>query len=147
MADAMIWVCDTVDGTYQPLPWPKRGLSLDVMTIVDSARNANGVVVGQKIGRDQQKLNSMEWPYLTAAQWKTVLQFFRPGFYAYVKYISPETNGLTTRKMYPGDRSAEPWMMDVGNPTQIDPDHPEIYMVKPTHYINCKVNLIDVGKN
>ena len=147
MADAMIWVCKDTNGPYTPLPWPKRGLSLDVMTIVDFARNANGVVVGQKIGRDQQKLNSMEWPYLTAAQWKTVLQLFRPGFYVYVKYISPETNGLTTRKMYPGDRSAEPWMMDVNGTKVTDPDHPEISIVKPLYYINCKVNIIDVGKN
>lgn len=37
-------------------PQPRRGLELLSATIVDSARNANGVVVGQKVGRDQQKL-------------------------------------------------------------------------------------------
>jgi hypothetical protein len=44
----------TINGTK--FPQPRRGLELLSATIVDSARNANGVVVGQKVGRDQQKL-------------------------------------------------------------------------------------------
>ena len=36
-------------------------------------------------------------------------------------------------KMYPGDRTAEPWTVD--DVTGL-----------PTEYINCKVNIIDVGK-
>ena len=40
----------TINGTK--FPQPRRGLELLSATIVDSARNANGVVVGQKVGRD-----------------------------------------------------------------------------------------------
>ena len=36
----------TINGTK--FPQPRRGLELLSATIVDSARNANGVVVGQK---------------------------------------------------------------------------------------------------
>ena len=50
-------------------PCPRRGLEMLVATIVDSARNANAVVVGQVVGREQQKLNNLEWAYLTAEQW------------------------------------------------------------------------------
>ena len=42
-------------------PCPRRGLEMMVATIVDSARNANAVVVGQVVGREQQKLNNLEW--------------------------------------------------------------------------------------
>ena len=38
----------TINGTK--FPQPRRGLELLSATIVDSARNANGVVVGQKVG-------------------------------------------------------------------------------------------------
>lgn len=56
----------TINGTK--FPQPRRGLEMLSATIVDSARNANGVVVGQKVGRDQQKLNNLFWGYLTAQQ-------------------------------------------------------------------------------
>ena len=55
-------------------PCPRRGLNLMVATIVDSARNANAVVVGQVVGREQQKINNLEWPYLTAEQWSSILK-------------------------------------------------------------------------
>lgn len=129
----MIRVAKPGSGTWVDFPYPKRGLSIDTMTIVDSARNANGVVVGQKIGRDQSKLNSLEWPMLTAAEWKKILEMFEPQFYVFVKYPDPVTGAIVTRRMYPGDRSAEPWMMDTSTGL-------------PTHYINCKVNLIDCGR-
>lgn len=61
-----------INGTK--FPQPRRGLELLSATIVDSARNANGVVVGQKVGRDQQKLNNLFWGYLTAEQWSAMLQ-------------------------------------------------------------------------
>lgn len=55
------------------LPSPKRGVSPVVTTLVDSGRNANGTVVAQRIGRDQYKIDNLEWPWLTAEQWETIL--------------------------------------------------------------------------
>lgn len=113
-------------------PSPRRGLNLMVATIVDSARNANAVVTGQVVGREQQKISNLEWAYLTAAQWSAILREFR-NFYVTVSYPDMVNNTWTTRKMYPGDRTAEPFHLD--QVTQL-----------PLDYINCKVNLIDCGE-
>ena len=58
------------------MPYPKYGLNFIVTTTVNSARNANAEVVGQKIGRDQYKINSLEWPWLSADDWSYILQAF-----------------------------------------------------------------------
>lgn len=113
------------------LPPPKRGVAPIVTTIVDAGRNANGTVVGQRIGRDQYKLNELEWPWLTAAQWSKILSILSH-FFVYVTFPDPVTNSRITIKMYPGDRTGEPYYVD-GNEN-------------PTHYRNCRVNLIDVGE-
>ena len=113
-------------------PCPRRGLNLMTATIVDSARNANAVVVGQVVGREQQKLDRLEWAYLTAEQWSSILKEFK-NFYVTVTYPDMVNNTWTTRKMYPGDRTAEPFHLDPVTRLPID-------------YINCKVNLIDCGE-
>ena len=114
-------------------PQPRRGLEIIAATIVDSARNANGVVVGQKVGRDQQKLNSLQWAYLDAATWSAILKEFDNGFFVTVSYPDMVNNTWTTRKMYPGDRSAKPFHLNPSTGLPLD-------------YIECKVNLIDVGE-
>lgn len=113
------------------LPPPKRGVSVIVTTVVDSGRDANGAVVGQRVGRDQYKIDGLEWPWLTAAQWERILSILS-NFFVYVTFNDLVTNSLKTLKMYPGDRTGQPYWVD-GN------DH-------PTHYRDCKVNLIDVGE-
>lgn len=113
------------------IPAPKRGVELVVSTMVDSGRNANAQVIGQKLGRDQNKINNLQWGYLSAEQWATILQCFSD-FYAEVTFPDMVTNSFTTLKMYPGDRSAEPYWLD--KTTKL-----------PTHYINCKVNIVDTG--
>lgn len=113
------------------LPPPKRGVKIVVTTVVDAGRNANGSVVGQKVGRDQYKIDSLEWSWLTANQWEKILSILN-NFFFYVTFIDPVKNTRKTVKMYCGDRTAEPyWLDDYG---------------EPTHYRNCKVNLIDTGE-
>ena len=113
------------------LPSPKRGVEPLVTTIVDAGRDANGVVVGQRIGRDQYKLNNLEWSWLDAETWSRILSILS-GFFIYATFPDPVTNELITLKMYPGDRSAEPYYLDDSG--------------KPTHYRNCRFNLIDTGE-
>jgi len=113
-------------------PQPKRGLEMITSTLVNAGRNANGVMVGQKVGREVQKLNNLEWGYLTAEQWSEILREF-DNFYVTVSYPDMVTNQWTTRKMYPGDRTATPLFLD--EKTGL-----------PKDYINCKVNLIDCGE-
>ena len=55
------------------LPPPKRGVNVTVITVVNSGRDANGAVVGQRVGRDQYKIDGLEWPWLTAEQWSQIL--------------------------------------------------------------------------
>ena len=116
----------------RPYPQPRRGLELMTATLVDSGRNANGVVIGQVIGRQQQKINNLEWGHLKADVWSSLLQEFN-NFFVTVSYPDMITNQWTTRKMYPGDRTATVlWLDDTTG--------------LPKDYINCKVNLIDVGE-
>lgn len=114
-------------------PQPRRGLELLTATIVDSARNANGVVVGQKVGRDQQKLNALQWAYMDAETWAKLLQEFDDKFFVTVTYPDMVHNRWTTRKMYPGDRTAKPFHLDPNTGLPLD-------------YIDCKVNIVDVGE-
>ena len=115
------------------LPMPKRGLNIQVATLVDSARNANGVVVGQKVGRDQQKINGLEWAYLDGETWRSILATFDRSIFVTVTYPNMVTGTWTTRKMYVGDRSATPYKLD--KTTGL-----------PSYYVNCKFNLIDCGE-
>lgn len=113
------------------LPAPKRGVSPVVTTFVDAGRNANATVVGQRIGRDQYKIDGLEWPWLTAAEWSRILSILQ-NFFVYVTFVDPVTNSRKTIKMYPGDRSGEPYWLDSNG--------------NPTHYRNCKFNLVDTGE-
>ena len=119
----------TVNG--YDFPPPKRGVKPTVTTLVNAGRNANGTVVGQRVGRDQYKIDTLEWPWLSAETWSRMLQVL-DNFFVMVTFVDPVTNSRKTLKMYCGDRTAEPYYVD-----GID---------KPTHYTNCKVNLIDTGE-
>lgn len=118
-----------VDGVE--FPYPARGLDVIVTTPVDSARNTRAEVVGQRIGRDQYKINNLQWLMLSAEQWSFILKKFQNGFGVPVTFPDPVENSWTTLVMYPGDRSAQPYWIG-------DDD-------KPTRYKNCKVNIIDCG--
>lgn len=113
------------------LPPCKRGVSIKVSTMVNAGRNANGVVVGQKIGRDLYKIDGLEWAWLAATQWETILKVLS-AFFVHVTFYDPVTNERKTIRMYPGDRTAGAYWVDEQG--------------KPTHYRDCKVNLIDTGE-
>lgn len=119
----------TVNG--YDFPPPKRGVKPTVTTLVDAGRNANGTVVGQRVGRDQYKIDTLEWPWLDAETWSNMLRVL-DNFFVMVTFVDPVRNSYRTLKMYPGDRTAEPYWVDGSD--------------KPTHYTNCKVNLIDCGE-
>lgn len=112
------------------IPSPKRGVRPTVTTVVDSARNANGVVIAQRVGRDQYKIDSLEWSWLSAQEWSTILALLQP-FFVHITFTDPVTNAFRTLLMYPGDRTAEPYWVDDNG--------------QPTYYRNCKVNFIDTG--
>ena len=120
----------TING--KEFPQPSRGLNQIITTAVNAARNANGVVIGQVIGRNQYKIDNLEWKYLTADQWADMLDEFS-NFYVNVKFPAMDTGEWKTLKMYPGDRTATPFHVDPSSGLPLD-------------YIDCRVNIIDVGE-
>ena len=50
-------------------PAPDIGGNLVVATNVSDGKNANGEFVGQKVGRDQYKFDSLQWKMLDAQTW------------------------------------------------------------------------------
>ena len=78
-------------------------------TLVDSARNAEGIVVGAVIREDVSKVE-MKWNFIAADTWAYILQQFSTTsggqFYNNVTFFNQDTNGWTTRKMYVSDRTA-----------------------------------------
>lgn len=89
------------------LPEPSE-YSSSTSTLVDSARNVSGYVVGSVIRSDVAKVE-LKWRYLTAQQWARVLQLFTNNFYNNVTFYNQATAGYTTRQMYVSDRSAGMW--------------------------------------
>lgn len=80
-------------------------------TIVDSARNVSGYVVGAVVRHDVAKIE-MTWKYLTAYQWSQILSLFTSSFYNEVTFLNQVTNEPDTRTMYVSDRNAGMWRRD-----------------------------------
>lgn len=98
----------TVAGYELPEPSTyKSGTS----TLVDSARNVSGYVIGSVIRSDVAKVE-LSWRYLTAAQWANILRLFTNNFYNTVTFYNQVTADYTTRQMYVGDRTAGMWRRD-----------------------------------
>ena len=112
-------------------PAPKRYPNFVVTTAVNGARNASNKFVGQKISRDNYKIDSLEWPYLDAEIWSTMLQEFDKNFFSSVRFWDMVNNKWRTLTMYCGDRTADVFKIDSSG--------------RPLAYINCKMNLIDAG--
>ena len=99
-------------------------------TIVDSARNVSGYVVGSVVRSDVAKID-MSWKYLTARQWATILSLFTNSFYNDVRFYNQATGSYTTRTMYVSDRTSGMWRR-----------HPETGEVMG--WTNCSLALVEV---
>lgn len=99
-------------------------------TIVDSARNVSGVVVGAVVRSDVAKIE-MSWRYLTAYQWATILSLFTNSFYNEVRFLNQATNSYTTRTMYVSDRNAAMWRRDPNTGAVLG-------------YTGCSLSLVEV---
>lgn len=96
----------TVAGHDLPAPSTYSGI---VSTIVDSGRNAEGVVIGAVIRENVGKVE-MTWSFLTVKEWSEMCALFdgtRGGsFYNAVEFFCPDMGGWETREMYVNDRKA-----------------------------------------
>lgn len=113
-------------------PCPRYGFQYTISTVVNAGRNVNGTVVGQRIGRDQYKLDQLQFAYLEPAQRMMILQSLEP-FYVPVTFEDFRTGQPITIIMYPGDRTGKPLFAD-----QIT------HMVTRDEFL--AFNLIDAGK-
>ena len=119
----------TINGMQ--FPWPDYDSGLQTSsTLVNGGRNANGVFVGQKIGRNQSKVE-LQWNVLDAAIWASMLQQFSSNFVSSVSYYDMEQGRIIARQMYVGDRTAKPLEVDSTG--------------KWITAKQCKLNLIDTG--
>lgn len=80
-------------------------------TIVDSARNVGGYVVGSIVRHDVAKIE-LSWKYLTVEQWANVLSLFSDSFYNDVRFFNQTTGTYDVRTMYVSDRNASAWRRD-----------------------------------
>ena len=101
----------TVAGTALPEPSTYSGIT---STLVDSARNVQGYVVGSVVRNDVAKVE-LTWKYLTAQQWASVLSLFKNNFYNDVEFYDQTIADWTTRRMYVSDRSAGMFRRDPNN--------------------------------
>lgn len=99
-------------------------------TIVDSARNVSGYVVGSVIRSDVAKIE-ITWKYLTAYQWSQILSLFTSSFYNEVRFFNQVKNDYDTRNMYVSDRNAGMWRRDPQTGTVMG-------------YTNCSLSLVEV---
>ena len=118
-----------INGTAVPVPI--RGLTEEVSTNVNSGRNAEGELVGEKVGRDIYKLNNMEWRWLTKEQWAQICTLVKD-FKFHARFMDVVTGEFTTHLCYCGNRTAEPYYIDSSG--------------NFTRYRSCKMNIIDCGK-
>ena len=98
----------TIGGYGLPEPSSYQAVT---STIVDSARNVAGYVVGSVIRSDVAKIE-LTWKYLTAEQWATILSLFTSSFYNDVRFLNQATNTYDVRTMYVSDRNASMWRRD-----------------------------------
>ena len=103
-------------------------------TLVDSARNAEGKMVGTVIRDDISKIE-ISWKYLTVEQWAKIQQCFRQSsggkFINEVEFFDQSSGGWITKEMYVSDRNAGMWRR-----------HPQTGDI--LGWTDCSLSLIEV---
>ena len=84
-------------------------------TLVDSARNAQGKMIGSVIRDDVSKVE-ISWKYLTVKQWAEIQKCFSLSaggkFINNVTFFDQGIGDWQTKEMYVGDRKAGMWRRD-----------------------------------
>lgn len=121
----------TVAGVALPEPSTYTG---NTSTLVDSARNVDGKMIGSVIRDDVAKVE-LQWKYLTVAQWAAVNKLFKQSaggaFINSVTFFDQSAGTYITRQMYVGDRNAGLWRRD-----------PKTGAVMG--WTDCKLSLVEV---
>lgn len=130
----------TIGGVALPTPSTYIG---NTATIVDSARNVAGYMIGTVIRDDVAKI-SMTWAFISAQDWADMLKLFDPNFGgAFVRsvtFFNQSTASLETRDMYVSDRTSSGSFL-LYNETNA-PNASVIGL--PRGYQNANLSLIEV---
>lgn len=115
------------------LPYPTVGsAAFETSRMVDSARNANGEMVGRQIGRSVSKQN-MGWSRISCEKWWEFNRWIEAGHFTfYCHYFNFNMGRWETRLFYVGDFKA--------SPGPVDPD-----TGMPAYLVDASVNVIDCG--
>nr|DAF76547.1 MAG TPA: hypothetical protein [Caudoviricetes sp.] len=136
----MFQIAPVKSSNFRDMPNPDQdsfqGL---VATLVNSARNAKGVVTAQKICRDQDKF-TLKFSALSRAEWESLLSFWNSNFTFKLRYYSPELGKAITRVFYISDRTY--------NYLGFERDSKGKYNYnKPTGYTDCSASIVDTGES
>lgn len=100
-----------------PFPEPSK-YSGNTATLVDSARNLQGVVIGSVIRDDVAKVE-ISWRFLTVEQWARINKCFKDSqggsFYNSVTFFDQTIGDWVTKTMYVSDRNAGMFRRDPDN--------------------------------
>lgn len=102
----------TVGGVALPDP---SEYNATTSTLVDSARNVKGVMIGDVIRENISKVE-MNWNYLPKETWANITKLFdskRGGnFIQTVEFLNQDTGYYETKQMYVSDRTAGAFYRD-----------------------------------
>lgn len=117
------------DGFFIPNP-ERDSAKQTIATLVNAARNALGQMIGQKIGRDQTKVE-LKWAWMSVDDWSQILVFLNINFVFYVSYYDAKLKTRHIRQFYVGDRSAIPEDSDFNG--------------NVTSWIDLTLDIVDTG--
>lgn len=130
----------TIGGIALPTPSTYIG---NTATIVDSARNVAGYMIGTVIRDDVAKV-SMSWAFISAQDWAAILKMFDPrfggSFVRSVTFFNQSTATLETRDMYVSDRTSSGSFLLYNEQNAPNPS----VIGLPRGYQNANLSLIEV---
>lgn len=102
-------------------------------TIVDSARNTDGYMIGAVIRDDVGKIE-LEWNFLTITQWRDILSKFSikngGSFTNQVTFFCQDSADWETREMYVNDRRASIFRRDPDTGAVIGYTKPKLSLIE-----------------
>lgn len=128
------------EGFVVPTPSTYIG---NTATIVDSARNVDGYMMGTVIRNGVAKIQ-MTWNFLSADDWAALLKQFEPSyggaFIRSVTFFNQTSGTLETRNMYVGDRTSSGSFLLYNEDNAPDPAHIGL----PRGYQGAQLSLIEL---
>lgn len=154
---ALVYVYNEHSNLWVALPTPS-GYDASSSTLVNSARNTQGQVIGDVIKSDVAKIE-LKWNYLTLSQYTALAQLFEPAYngaffnaVSFFDVIKGDWNGTVN----PSNLSQNPPTNSAGaNPCKVFyPNDRKVTFAeikldangKPVGYTGVALNLIDTGK-